>query len=214
MLKRLRLVFVLGTLASAATGEEGPTPASGARVRLTGATGFAIPGQILSDAERADGRSSDPYRDLLTYRGRAGELLRAPLPGERLVGTLVSFDDDTFVLSLRKGTEPIRVPRAAVAKLEVSRHPDGRPWGALIGFAVGFVPLAVAPPRPPGSDRPIEGRDRLELAGIAGLLGATVGSLVGPGEGWQNVRLSVRQSVGVRFRPSRDGGAFTVAFGF
>jgi hypothetical protein len=122
--------------------------------------------------------------------------------GKRLVGTIVAFDDTILTLQPQGAAEKIRIPRAAIARLEASRRRSRKRLGAGIGLLAG-IGAAVAIDR--AADKTCEragnrqGDDQSGVlftclgAGTAGLFGAILsvpaGALIGwavaPGEKWE-----------------------------
>ena len=138
--------------------------------------------------------------------------LTAPtLSGKRLIGTLVRQDDATLTLQ-REGAEALTVPRAAITRIEVSRHRGRRGLGAGIGALVG-IGAAVAIGRHSGEDCD-DGRfrflcfDRTTTAALYAILtvpaGTVVGAVVAPGEKWET---TTTDRLRLTMAPVRGGGA-------
>jgi hypothetical protein len=122
--------------------------------------------------------------------------------GKRLVGTIVALDDTILTLQPQGAGEKIRIPRAAIARLEASRRRSRKPLGAGIGLLAG-IGAAVAIHR--AADKTCEragNREGADQAGAlftclgsstAGLLGeilsipagALIGRAVAPSEKWE-----------------------------
>ena len=136
----------------------------------------------------------------------SGARVRVTAPavsGARLVGTVIGIDETRLTLSAGKG-RTVEVPRSAITRLEVSRHPSRRGKGAGIGALVGVgaaIVIGVAagddcgsrPARPEELDL-VERLDfnlcfgRGELALASALLTVPLGTVLGyaaaPGERW------------------------------
>lgn len=138
--------------------------------------------------------------------------LTAPaVSGKRLIGTLVRQDDATLTLQRQGAKETMAVPRAAITRIEVSRHRSRRGKGAGIGALVGLgaaVVIGVAA----GEDC-YDGRARLicfdkgTMTAASALLTIPVGTLLGmavaPGERWQT---TTPERLRVALAPVRGGG--------
>ncbi len=138
----------------------------------------------------------------------------APRVAERsIIGTLLGTKGDDLILDAAGSPDRVVVPRAAIAKLEVSRGRRSRASGALVGgivgAAAGGIIVAAAhkksPLHCPSSDfgcalGAAMGESLVEVGSVVGglFVGAVVGSLAGvavsPREKWQIVsteRLSI-----------------------
>jgi hypothetical protein len=134
--------------------------------------------------------------------------------GRRIVGTAVAFDDAILTLRAQGTKEEIRIPRAAIARLESSRRRSRKRLGAGIGLLAGIgAAAAFQHAAHKTCERAVDRAEWEGLggfftclgAGAAGLLGAIVsipaGTLIGwaaaPGERWEEAPVDrVRVTLG------------------
>ncbi len=218
--------IVLGLLASAevvhATLETaaGPRVAPGVRVRLTPADSYEIGGV----ARRRSGSFSTIEKvvssddQFVTFASGLEGTLTLPRVSTPFVGTLVGIDAGLVTIALEGRTAPLRIPRAAVSRLDVSQgrkktvgRSAGRGFligagaGALIGYAAGDERGGL------GFLTPEQGA----LVGtvLLGAVGALVGTIAGQVERdvWRPIPIDgVRVSVAA----TRGGAGMSIAFGF
>ena len=109
-----------------------------------------------------------------------------------LIGTVVALRGDTlFVRNADEGGAGLPLPLARVERLEVSRGRRSRGTGAALGFLLGAaVGAAYGVAGHPGLAHTdiSEGGEIAIYAGVAGLLGAAIGTARG-GERWERVSL-------------------------
>src|SRR6266850_2543300 len=137
----------------------------------------------------------------------SGSRVRVTAPsftGKRLVGVLVGLDETTLTLQRQGAKGPLQVPRAAITKIEASRHRSRKATGAGIGLLVGLGAAAVVglaagencDPRP-GDDLSDFGTrlhyslcyDKGDMALLSGILIVPATTLLGlvasPSEKWE-----------------------------
>lgn len=149
------------------------------------------------------------------------------LAGRRLVGRLVAAGDTSVTVALRDKT--VVVPHEALTKLEVSRRPSRKAWGAGIGLLVGaasgaligyaegrkgYAPPSCVPLLPcddVGQDYDHRADDAISYALVFGALGAGIGGAAAPGDRWETVGVG---RIGVRVLPARHGAGLTLALSF
>jgi hypothetical protein len=142
-----------------------------------------VPGHIVaSNDDTLTVSFRDSSRDTFTKKGRT------------LTGDVASVSDDALLVLTSEGQPPVRVPRRALLKLEVSEERSRKGRGALIGAGVGLAAaLALAAIAAASSDD----EDIVQLgygAAAAGLSlffvpgGAAVGAIAAPGERWAPVK--------------------------
>jgi hypothetical protein len=214
---------VLGVLALSAPtwASEGAAPPAlkeGVRVRLTAARSIHLPG--LADVE--DGRfkvyagrvvAKDARRIVIEVPD--GSTLFVPQSEEQVQGRLVALEADTFVLELHKSTEFARVPRAAIATVEVSAGRSSRAshaaLGLLVGAAIGAGMGALTGTTcKPGEWFCSPGFNAAALAIVLAPIGA-IGGAAMPVERWKRV---AEPSVRLGVVPTRGGAALAVAVSF
>jgi hypothetical protein len=167
--------------------------AFGTRVRLSAAP--RIDGSNAKSGDSPTLRYAVPVRregPLLIFTYADGSTSSALLPGASVTGTLAGCDESWVHLSRSRNQPPIRIHRAAVARVEVAagrRHPVGQ--RALLGLGAGLVVGAGL------MSAGCRGQDECWLllpvgVALSGALGAGLGSAVGfVGEtGWREVPLN------------------------
>lgn len=184
------LTYCLALLLGLPAVAEEPDWGVGSKLRLTTlpppimptATGYLLVGNIIEDGE-----------DFVTYRQQGStEVVSRAKEGHLLIGRLRAVDERYLTLAVLDAREPVRVAKASVVILEVSRgivQPigarKGATRGALVGFASGVLMGATIPWAEP--------EDRVQdslLAGLVfgaagGLVGALFGSVAGAPERWE-----------------------------
>lgn len=207
------LAPALLVLANAAMAGEPPVRVAlepGARVRLTAFPSIHVPD--LVDIERGHIRArgarvvaADGRRVLLERPD--GTRFAVPDEEQRLEGRLVAVEPDAFVIESRKAGERLTVPRAAIARVEVSAGRRSRLAQAAIGLLIGAGVGAGAGAITGTTCHPNEwfcspGFNAVALAA----LGAPIGLLSGlamPVERWKRVD---EPPVQLRLGPARNGG--------
>ena len=160
-----------------------------------------------------------------------GTRVRATTASTRIVGRLVSQDENTLRIEMKPGQEA-SIQRRELTGLEQSRRPSLRKRGAFLGFLVGtasaFILAAASssesqstnPACDPSNPSffcldPLANDDSIEVGGalVLGGLGALLGAAVAPGERWTPVVAG--RPVRLTVAPVRGRGvAFRVAIGF
>jgi hypothetical protein len=153
--------------------------------------------------------------------------LTAPsFSGRRLVGVLVGLDETTLTLQRPDAKGSLQVPRAAITKVEASRHRGRRGVGAGIGLLVGLGATAAvymtagdrceAAPKDdllPQLLCAVGTRVRALQNGILIVPVATLlGLVAAPGEKWE---VSTTDRLRLAVAPTRGGGvraALTIRF--
>lgn len=149
---------------------------------------------------------SDGARVRVTAPGVSRRLFQGD-QGKRLVGTIVSQDDET--LSIRTGDlrELAVVPRSSIRKLEISRRRSQRAKGLLIGFLVGTAAgiglTAVSKGSSACDSTHVTGCDVALSALVPGLPAALLGAILAPGEKWEEFGSS---PIAVGLAPAPGGG--------
>ena len=138
--------------------------------------------------------------------------------GTLLTGRLRAIDDETLLVKVDDRAEPIRVRRASIGQIGVSRGKHGRAWtGALIGGVSLGIPGAafgylLAVGLPGGHCEPnCVPRGLLGGFLMGAMVGAPIGALIGSasrGERWERVSLSVA----VAPQPRGGRAALTLRF--
>ncbi len=113
----LGVLMASGTLFSVDSSEL----AAGARIRITPRATVKIPGVITIDANRTErsGGAVEKTADLLAIKVDQQVF---HIPRKTVVGKLVETDAE--FLTVIRGAEQLKIPRAPVKKLEVSRRPS------------------------------------------------------------------------------------------
>ena len=149
----------------------------------------------------------------------SGSRVRVTAPsfsGKRLVGVLVGLDETTLTLQRQEGTGSLQVPRAAITKIEASRHRSRKARGAGIGLLVGLGTAAVvglaagencgAVPEDEYLRR-FFCFDRGDMALLSGILIVPAATLLGvvasPSEKWE---VSTTDRLRLAVAPARGGG--------
>lgn len=153
----------------------------------------------------------------------SGPRVRVTAPsfsGKRLVGVLVGLDETTLTLQRQGDKGSLQVPRAAITKVEASRHPGRKGRGAGIGLLVGLGAAAVVG-LAAGEDCGSPGRrllcfDQADVAFLSGILIVPAATLLGvvasPSERWE---VSTTDRLRLAVAPTRGGGvraALTIHF--
>lgn len=99
---------------------------------VCGALLIGLPGRVLGDDAK---RSPGQWIRVTTNSDIAG----VAKAGTRLEGSLQSLDENRLVLGRNPGSQPVTVPRAAIARLDVRERASSRGKAALIGAGVGLV---------------------------------------------------------------------------
>jgi hypothetical protein len=164
----------------------------------------------------------------------SGPRVRVTAPafsGKRLVGVLVGLDETTLTLQRQGDKGSLQVPRAAITKIEASRHPGRKGRGAGMGMLVGLgtaVVVGVATGEdcgsPGGGPGGVSGRrgggflcfDKADMALLSGILLVPAATLLGvvasPSEKWE---VSTTDRLRIAVAPTRGGGvraALTIRF--
>lgn len=201
---RLPLVLLLGAMLPATQGATETVPET--RVRITGAREAAA----APEGELLEGRETRSYRV-------DGELLTLPKPGKRLTGTLLAQDAESVTIRAAGHAQPLRIPREALASMEVSRGRGSRLTGALVGLGVGFA-LGFALGSScddSGSIIDLCGADfGLAVGAVIGLPGALIGLAVPPAERWEHVAIEGPRRVQLKLAPQRGGVGLGLSIGF
>jgi hypothetical protein len=145
--------------------------------------------------------------------GAPGIRIRVTAPGlsdEPLVGTLTALEQDALSLRPEGRLEPVRIPRTAVTKWEMSQGLQantgkGAAFGFLGGAAVG---AGLAASEWDGIEAP------LIYAAFIGAAGAGVGALLGAlyrTEKWKEID---ERPLRIGIVPVRDGVGFSVQWSF
>jgi uncharacterized protein YcfJ len=141
--------------------------------------------------------------------GQRVRLLAPNLDPKPLSGSVVALDERSLTVRTTGRDEPVRVPREAIAKLEVSAGRGSRighvTFGALVGGLAGL--LAVS--RSGGWKY---GGETQGVAAIGVLAGGLIGAAIPPAERWTDVTLAGRR-VAIVPRPDLGVG-LGVALGF
>lgn len=158
--------------------------------------------------EAAEPQPSQRVRLLLTSQ-RAVE---GYVPAQELRGTLLSEDADSLTVQVHPGTGPIRVSRAAVRTMYVSRGVPGRAQSAATGAVAGAIGGALYgwiynPERDHRSDQDAA----LLGAGIGGAGGMLLGALF-PRERWKRVRAPRNVAVSPALSSEGQGLAVNIRF--
>jgi hypothetical protein len=201
----LLAVALLTLFGRSSNGDERKKAESGKRVRVTAPA-----------PERVSGRIVEKDDDLLTVVSKEGATpLTFTRRGRSVTGMLLTATDETILLQQSGDGKAIRIPRAAVVKLEVSRAPGRRKYGAGIGAATGLAAAFVLAAIVASSDDGGYFDFGFGVYAIAGSIffvpiGAAVGAIVAPGERWEDVTLEGQNP----FRASnpRVGLAFAIRF--
>ena len=141
----------------------------------------------------------------------AGDKVRVTTEEERVVGSLVSLDDNQLTLTTEARDSSLVLPLASLTKLEVSRGQKsmaGR--GALIGLGAGAAvgvgtALVACAGGDCNTDGDITGALALGLGAGGALVGAGIGALIGSSikvDRWETVPLD---RISVSLTP-RGGG--------
>lgn len=158
----------------------------------------------------------------------SGPRIRVTAPsfsGERLVGVLAALDETTLTLRQgENGSRSLVVPRAAITKLEASRHRSRKAAGAAIGLLIGLGTAAVvglvarddctvSPGDGPwgpgtwwrsGALFCLDKRDKALLTGILVVPPAMLlGLVASPGERWE---ISTTDRLRIAVAPTRGNG--------
>jgi hypothetical protein len=218
-------IVVLGALALGAPGwasEPGPfVLGPGTRVRLTGKSSVHLPGLVDVENGRVQvhgGRLLDKNEERVVIEADASTVV-VPLAGRRVEGRLAAVEADAYVVRIERapGAGLVRVPRAALAAVDISRGRASRIGhaakgllaGAAVGAAVGLISSAGCHP----SDWFCSaGLNAAAGAILLAPIGAAVGAAV-PVEHWQRVSPETAVSLGVGPTPGRGVGvALSVRF--
>jgi hypothetical protein len=155
----------------------------------------------------------------------SGSRVRVTAPsfsGKRLVGVLVGLDETTLTLQRQGAKGPLQVPRAAITKIEASRHPSRKARGAGIGLLVGLGAAAVVGLAAGDNCKPVPENDLWDLGArlqnslcyskgdmalLSGILLVPAATLLGvvasPGEKWE---VSTTDRLRIAVAPARGGG--------
>jgi hypothetical protein len=195
-----------------------PSLETGVRVRLTANRSIRVPGVVDID----DGRISVHGGRVLARNARRilmevpnGLTLFVPLSEEHLQGRIIALEADHFVVELREGAEIARIPRAAIATVDVSAGRSSRAGHALVGLLVGAalgagVGAITGTGCSPSDWFCSPGFNAAALAIVCAPIGA-VGGAVMPVERWKRV---AEPSVRLGMVPVRGGAAVTLAVRF
>jgi hypothetical protein len=225
MLASLGSFILFAALTGAAAPVSSHLP-QGARLRVTAAQTplpLALPGARAT-----------------VIRTGADDLVLVPGPGRKVTGILVGESEEALLMRLDGRTDLVRIPRAAMARVEVSA---GRPprvgyilGGGVVGVMAGLLVGSVLDgserrPEPPrasasvGCGMPLcnfeewlagalTHRRRASSSALFGVLGAWLGAGVGAAlarERWLPVE---KVNVGVAVFPSAGGAALSLAVRF
>jgi hypothetical protein len=176
--------------------------------------GPVVVGLIISVASGTGASADELSAPSVSPRVR----ITAPtVSGKRLVGTLLSMDEEILTLGDQKGKGVIEVPRSAITRMEVSRRASRRGKGAGIGALVGLG-AAVAIGVAAGEDCSRNEWlcfDRPSMVLMSSILTIPAGILIGltaaPGEKWAATTPD-RLSVGVRPVRGGMGAALSLRF--
>lgn len=237
------MVFV-AALAGIAAPPSSPLPA-GTRLRVTAAKTLTLPGLIHSEqrggfswvtVNRNRLRKGSDQATLFEAEG--GEPLYVPHPGRRVTGTLVGESDEALLLRLDGSQEVVRIPRAALVRVEVSAGRPSRILQSLGGAALGAGALgsvlAVVNSRTYPSRPDFSRCERGDwMCGIAAelawelrrpdpegafvtgaVLGAMLGGVIGAVEVHERWRPTERVKLGLMPAPSGRGAGLSVAVRF
>jgi hypothetical protein len=166
---------------------------------------LALPGPAR--AQEAEPR---PQQRVLVTLTRQPEVEGAT-PSQAIRGTLLAIDADSMTVQVHPGTGPLRVSRAAVRRMYVSRGVPSRTQSAAAGAVGGAVLVALSFWLQNQGEHPEFSSDRdaaLTGAAVGGGLGLVTGALF-PRERWHRVRLPARVTVAPALR---QGDGWTVAF--
>jgi hypothetical protein len=181
------------------------TLAAGARVRVTAAESFTIPGVAVVGRNRIEGAFETRDAEAVTTRDRDGRLLTLPLPDIQLSGTLMSEDEATINILRPGGEDPLVIPRAAIARLDVRRPgmkksvAKGIVLGFLGGLAVGAAYGFVGHPPFDHAYEASVGEEALGYGLVFSLPGMLIGGTMGAGRdgGWREVPVDSHIRVGL-----------------
>jgi hypothetical protein len=137
--------------------------------------------------------------------------------GKRLVGIVVGLDETTLTIQRQAAKGSLQVPRAAITKIEASRHRSRKAMGAGIGLLVGLGATAAlymaagdrceAVPKDdvlPQVLCAVGTRGSAILNGIRIVPAATLlGLVAAPGEKWE---VSTTDRLRIAVAPTRGGG--------
>ncbi|SRR6266568_3291434 len=93
---------------------------------------IGLPGQTLGD----DAKRPVGHWIRVTTNSDIAGIAKA---GTRLEGLLQSLDENSLVVARNSRSQPVIVPRAAIARLDVRERASSRGKAALIGAGVGLV---------------------------------------------------------------------------
>jgi hypothetical protein len=150
--------------------------------------------------------------------------VRVTAPGvleERVVGEIVSADDETITVRAQRTGRTYEIPAEAVTRVELRRKTGARgraiKIGALAGLAIGAVAGYAAGDDCGAADAPSlvcfpRGGTALVLGLAGSLVGAGVGAVVAPSERWELVRVrSLTAGVVAPSARRREVGVFVSA---
>jgi len=145
---RMRLPLAFAAIAACA-GVDLPAAdanplAAGKRVRLT----TLPPPPAPNNPDAFVGFTVGSDRDGVTLRGPDGQPITLARKNRRLRGRLVASDDQALMLELPGVKEPVRVPRASITGIEMSRGKNrlaGAGFGGLAGFTFGYYAGSCPP---------------------------------------------------------------------
>lgn len=194
--------FVMSLSDQSATLARDEGVSTGTRVRITAPAPNPVPGHIVaSDDDTLTVSFRDSSRDTFTKKGRT------------LTGSVASVSDDALLVLTSEGQPPVRVPRKALVKLEVSEERSRKGRGALIGAGVGLGAALALAAIASSDDDDVDIITGPEFAVGLSLLfvpaGAAVGAIAAPGERWAPVKFN---DGGRGISVPRIGAAFSIRF--
>jgi len=216
----LAIFTAFPALSAAAWAGAEPTAFENAiRVRLTAPPAVHLTGLVDAEEGRIDlhaGRILERAHGGIRIQTPDGSTIFVPRPGVRVECWLKGESDDAYLVELDRGEEPVRVPRAAVTRMEAS---DGRSsraahvfYGLTLGAGVGAAVGALTGQSCHPSDWLCFSRG--DTAVIFAILGAPLGVIGGaawPVERWRPVH---EPAARVSVVPTRGGARVAVALSF
>ncbi|MGP0083292.1 MAG: hypothetical protein ACLP0B_06670 [Steroidobacteraceae bacterium] len=177
------------------------TPPARIAISLSNALALLTLACLFSSVSAAGEDAPTPLSLTPGMRVRVLALEHSP---NKVVGTINRVDDQSLTIDVPGRSEPVSVLREKIARLDVSSGRRSRWVDAAIGAGIGAAASALACSASESKNSIVNNTDvTAGCALVGGLLGASIGAAIPPGEHW-NEMPSTRYRVG--FAPRLDHG--------